>query len=299
MKRKIIVAATLMAGLYSCQSLNGGGGREFPYTINLDKVETVDFPLISELCNDVQTVILETTNNSLSSGEIRKLVHANDRLYVLDFNPSSSNGSSVSEFDMEGRFIKRYGSVGRGPGEYSDLSDFVIDEPNGLMYLLDFRTGRIMSYHLDSGRYIETLRLDQNETMITSIVPVGDLIYSDLNYGDFDESNYMLKSWNRVDPAIENYYLPVGKHLKGWSNISIMGHSKFIYRSGNDYALFSDRYSPEIFKLTPEGIENYIYIESKDFINAKDRQAVSARHNGNTNPATSPGLPSVTMAVST
>ena len=279
-----------MAGLYSCQSPNGGGGGDFLYTIHLDEAEKVDSPSISEFCDEAKTIILETTENSLLSGMTLTLSCTNDRLYVFDDNVRT--GGSVSEFGMDGQFIKRYGRIGRGPGEYSTLSNFAIDQLNGLMYLIDFRTKRLMSYDLDSGQYIETMRIDQNETITTTIVPVGDLIYSDLNYGDFDESNYMLKSWNRVDPAIENYYLPVGKHLKGWSNISIMGHSKFIYRSGNDYALFSDRYSPEIFKLTPEGIENYIYIESKDFINAKDRQAVSARHNGNTNPATSPGLPS-------
>ena len=286
MKRKIILTAILTAGLYSCLSQNGSEGRGFLYTINLDKTETVDFPSISEWCDEAKTIILETTENSLLSGMIFTLSHANDRLYVFDNNIMT--GGSVSEFDMDGRFIKRYGRIGRGPGEYSALSGFAIDEPNGLMYLLDFRTGRIMSYNLDSGRHIETFRLDQNETMITSIASVGDLIYSDLNYRTFDESNYMLKSWNRADPATENHYLPVGKHLKGWNNVSVIGNSKFIHQSGNDYALFSNKYSPEIFKLTPRGIENYIYIESKDFIDKKGRQAVSAGHKRNNNPAAPP-----------
>ncbi|MDR0953945.1 MAG: 6-bladed beta-propeller [Rikenellaceae bacterium] len=283
MKKKIIVLTALIAGLYSCQSLSGRDG--FLYTINLDRAETIDSPLASELCDEVQTIILETSENSFMSDMIMTLSRVNDRLYVFDRSPQT--GGSVLEFDTNGRFIKRFGRRGREPGEYNNLSGFAVDQANGLIYLSDNMAGQILSYDLDSGQYIETLSLDRNEGIVMTIAPVGDLIYSDLNSMAFDESNSMLKSWSRNDPTIENYYLPIGKHLEGWNNVSVVGNSQFIYRSGNEYALFSNKYSPEVFKVTPEGVENYIYIESKDFVNKKDREAISAQRNADTGPGSS------------
>ena len=274
-----------MAGLYSCQSPNGGRG-DFLYHINLDEAETVDSPFLSDFCDKAQTIILENSDSSLL-GEIYKLFHTNDRLYIFDFNVIT--GGTVSEFDMGGQFIKRYGRVGRGPGEYIRLYDFTVDEQNRIMYLLDFQTGRIISYNLNSGQYIETVRIDQNGTSSTTIIPIGGLIYSDLIYRAFDESNYMLKSWSKDDPAIENYYLPIGKHLEGWSDVSLVGISKFIYQDANDYALFSNQYSPEIYKLTTNGIGNYIYINSKNFIDKQGRQIASGAWSSN-----SPGAASAT-----
>ena len=276
-----------MAGLYSCQSPNGGGG-DFLYRINLDEAKTIDFLSISELCDQAETIILETTENSLLTG-IEKLIRTNERLYIFDRR--NVTGGSVTEFDMYGRFVKRYGRIGRGPGEYTSLSDFTIDEQNGIMYLLDFQTGRIVSYDLDSGQHIGTMRIDQNGMRSATIIPVGNFIYSDLIYREYDESNYLLRSWNKTDPAIENYYLPVGKYLKGWSNISEISNNKFIYQNGNNYALFSNKYSPEIFKLTPSGISNYIYIESKHFIDQKGRQVVSNAQNNYTPPTFSERSP--------
>ena len=287
MKKKIIVTAALLAGLYSCQYVNGER-TGFTHHINLDRAETIDSPPISELCSEVQTIILETTDKSLLS-ETSKLIHSNNRLYVLDVN---INGGTVSEFDMEGRFIKRYGSVGRGPGEYIGVSNFALDEQNGIMYLLDLRTGRLISYRLDNGQYIKTVHINQNETSSAAIAPIGDWVYMDLTYREYGKSNNMLKSWNRIDPAIENYYLPIGKYLEGWSDVSVIGTSKFIYQNGNDYALFSNRYSPEIFKLTANGIGNYIYIDSKDFIDKKGRKIASEAWSND-----SPGATSATTQI--
>jgi hypothetical protein len=285
MKIKIIITMALTISLYSCQTSNSGNDR-FVHNINLDDAIVVDAPLISDFCDDIETIILETTDDALLSG-IRKLVHVNDQLYVLDINFRNRELSFVAEFDMDGKFMRRYGNVGRGPGEYIGITDFAIDEQNGLMYLLDRPTGRLISYNLNNGKYEEDIRLSRDGIFCNVVACVGNLIYTDLLYRKFDESNYMLKSFNKANPEIENFYLPIGEHLKGWTDVSLANNNSFIYSGGNDYTFFSNKYSPEIFKLTTNGISNYIRIESEDFIDATGRQVASAAWEGSNSPSSS------------
>ncbi len=274
MKRLILIFASFLVGMYSCNTQDkGDSGDGFVYKINIDNAPKAKAHPLSDFCNDVTTIILETTHESLLT-KIDKVIHANDRLYVLD--RAYKGVGTIAEFDMDGRFIKRYGGVGRGSGEYIGVFNFTVDEQNGLMHLFDHSTNRVISYELESGRYVNDTRFEQTTMSIgSSIISIGDLIYADLDYRTFDESNYMLKSWNRADPAIENHYLPVGVYLKGWDDVSVASNNSFIFNVGNDYALFSNKFSPNVFKVTADGISNYIHIESKNFIDRKGRQIVA------------------------
>jgi hypothetical protein len=245
------------------------GGNDFTYTINIDNAEIVKTPLpISDFCEGVETIILETTEESLLS-RVDKVVRVGDRLYVFD-----RRTNVVLEFDMDGKFIKRFGMTGRGPGEYSRIYDFTVDAQNKAIYLLDRRT-RIISYDLESGKYIEDISTANNDYNSTFITSVGELVYATLHYREFSESNYMLSSFNIADSGVENYYLPTNEYVKGWSITELVSNSNFIFNHGNDYALFSDMLSPEIMKLTGEVISNYIYIESEEFIDEKGRIKLS------------------------
>ncbi len=271
---KLVIMALFVAATYSCSASDRESGKKFVYNINIDNAKRLEeFLPLSDFCDNATTIILETTKESLLS-RIEKVVLANDRLYVFD---STYGGvGTVAEFDMDGKFVRRFGSVGRGPGEYVGISEFAIDEQNGFMHLFDRRTGRLISYDLDSGKYVSDMRMDQNNSRINAIVSVGDLIYTDLVYWNYDKSNYLLKSWNIDDPETGNYYLPIEKHLKGWTNTTLANNGNFIFHVGNDYSLFSNRFSPEIYKLNDSGIDNYLYVESKDFIDVKGRQKVSS-----------------------
>jgi hypothetical protein len=272
MKNRIISTIIALIGFYSCQS-SESVGDDFTYKINIDNAETNKTSLpISDLCDDVETIILETTHGSLLSTP-SKVINVNDRLYVFD--RFSVREGVVMEFDMDGKFIKRFGMVGRGPGEYIRISDFAVDEKNNTMYLLDQQTRRIISYELGSGKYIEDISVTNNDYHSTSIVSVGEFIYTTLKYRKFDKSNYMLSSFNKADPGVENYYLPIDDYLKGWTDTKLASNSNIIFNHGNDYALYSDKLSPEIIKLTGDGISSYIYIESEDFIDETGRMKLS------------------------
>lgn len=78
----------------------------------------------------LELVALETTDESLL-GSIDKLIEFDGKFYILD-----KMRKSVLVFDAGGKYLHRIGKMGDGPGEYSALSDFTLDETTGNLYLL-------------------------------------------------------------------------------------------------------------------------------------------------------------------
>ena len=94
----------------------------------------------------LELIALETTEESLL-GSVDKLIEAYGRYYVLDHMRKC-----VLVFDSTGKFLHSVGRVGQGPGEYSDLSDFIVDEKTGFLYLLT-NTSTIYAYD-DGGGFL-------------------------------------------------------------------------------------------------------------------------------------------------
>ena len=90
----------------------------------------------------LEVIVLETTDESLL-GSVDKLIEANGNYYVLDHVRKC-----VLVFEGTGKFLHRVGRVGQGPGEYSTLSDFIVDEHTGCLYLL---TNSSTVYAYDNG----------------------------------------------------------------------------------------------------------------------------------------------------
>ena len=103
---------------------------------------TKDILFLSEWMMPLDLVMLETKDESLL-GTIDKLIEFNERIYVLD-----KMRKSVLVFDSVGNYLHRIGNVGDGPGEYSALSDFSLNESTGDVYLL---TNSSEVYIYDSG----------------------------------------------------------------------------------------------------------------------------------------------------
>jgi len=51
-------------------------------------------------------------------------------------------------FNKEGKFIRKYGNRGNGPGEYLSIKDFTIDTENEIVYLMDDDATQILLYNI-------------------------------------------------------------------------------------------------------------------------------------------------------
>jgi hypothetical protein len=159
---------------------------------------------------------LETNENSIISG-INKIYFTDNHIYILD----RDGGKGVFIFDRNGKFIRKIGRTGGGPGEYVSIDDFTIDKNNLTVYLLTNREN-ILLYRVD-GKYIRSFKTDFYASKIeyssssNKIYFVGDgsgdnLIIADLNgkkiKGFFPNSDLgqhtriLINPFNNLDTAV-------------------------------------------------------------------------------------------------
>lgn len=123
---------------------------ELNNTINWDctSIESNSFKL-SNLIQSYSLLQLETNEESLL-GNINKIVYNDNSIYILD----KKYALGIYVFNsLSGEFITKIGRFGNGPGEYTEIYDFSIDNINQRIYVLCERK-RVITYSL-SGDFIE------------------------------------------------------------------------------------------------------------------------------------------------
>jgi hypothetical protein len=151
----------------------------YPVEFNLDAIKKQgEHNYVSSIFKPkVKTIILETNDDALV-GNINKLRVFNEYLIVMDHIFSKK----IFVFNKDGKFIHTIGGQGRGPGEYSSLSDFTIDETSGEILVLDWNQ-KIMRYRIETGKYQEGKDLsikNDESTISTSIELLNGKLYADV-----------------------------------------------------------------------------------------------------------------------
>ena len=124
--------------------------------------DTIDLPL-SYWVEDFETVKLDGKDEALVG---HGPVYVSDN-YIL---VRKSNNVPCKLFRRDGSFVGKVGSIGLGPGEYTDVYDMQIDEQAEHIYLLPFRSKAIYVYDL-KGNYQKDIPL--NKKYEKMMVPKG------------------------------------------------------------------------------------------------------------------------------
>lgn len=120
-------------------------------TINLSNRPSMSPVKASTLLEDFRYIPLETTSESLI-GHIRSSTTViKDGFFVLD------HLAQLNYFNAEGRFIRRIGSRGQGPGEFLNIVSFDVDEQKRLLYIYDM--GRIFIYTFDN-EFVRSIKVN-------------------------------------------------------------------------------------------------------------------------------------------
>ncbi|MFO8234435.1 MAG: 6-bladed beta-propeller [Bacteroidales bacterium] len=138
-----LILLLIILGLPSCWSESKNDMKQ----ILVEKDDPVDLYL-SDISNEVETIILETDDSCLLS-HIMKIEYSENSIFIFDFR-----GPKVLQFSSTGKFIKKIGSKGRGPGEYPNLRTFTIDGQNKLIY---FATSKKLMCYDFSGTFIREI----------------------------------------------------------------------------------------------------------------------------------------------
>ncbi|MDR2120441.1 MAG: 6-bladed beta-propeller [Tannerella sp.] len=110
--------------------------------IRVDFDEDESLPL-SVIADNIVAVEPEVTEKSLI-GKIQKALLCND--YIIIHNLSGGR-YEIMLFDKHGKFIRQTGSMGQGPGEFTQIRDLTVDVENELIYVASARG--LICYDLD------------------------------------------------------------------------------------------------------------------------------------------------------
>lgn len=105
---------------------------------------------LSEIAESVEFIQLEKTAKSLL-GRISDIQITKDYIFI------KHNGSPLlTQFDRAGKFVRRFGTAGRGPKEYALMRKFSVDEKNELVYIHTNWTRKILVFNF-VGEYVKSL----------------------------------------------------------------------------------------------------------------------------------------------
>ena len=119
------------------------------YEIDVENCLTTEKSLLlSELCSYVKYIILEDQRESMLS-DIIDIRISKEYIFIL-----ATNG--VFQFDNNGKFIRKVGRKGNGPGEYYEIKSFDINENQRKICMFDLLKG-IFVYNFE-GEYGHTIK---------------------------------------------------------------------------------------------------------------------------------------------
>lgn len=192
-----------------------------------------------EFVDSVSYISLETTVESLISG-IEKLDIYNNRVYILD-----NLNKSLLVFADDGQFIRKVGKHGKGPQEFINPIDFVIDQQQNRLLILDDKSSKILVFSLE-GEFIEenAVGFRFNDFLIGSDSTY--IVNTDVRPNHHNEylENYKLiivdKKWD---------VLSRGNLYDSYHCSDIAFSRDALYRSGEKSILYNPMFSYSIFEL--------------------------------------------------
>ncbi len=137
---KQIVGILIFASFLIISNLCNAQVSGDPITINLSKgfehkIKKIN---LSEIAWNVEYIKLETKNDALLNRPSKVLFH-NDNMIIMN-----RGNHELLMFTKSGRFIRKIGSRGKGPGEFVSLNGFYID-PDNYIFITGARENKIKS----------------------------------------------------------------------------------------------------------------------------------------------------------
>ena len=266
MKRKFLFFLLISIILnYSCSyskrpAESKGGGF---HTFNMDKIKIYpsELSFYSSLFKKVSIIPLETNEDCLI-GYISKIKIVDQHIFVLD----SHKARCLFVFNKEGKFIRKIGKTGNGPGEYNTPTDFTIDRDNQIVYVLDNDLQRINKYDLATGRFINAITLEKG-VRSHQIELFKGILYADASFNNHSDDNYLFRSIEESSGKEESHFLNVIEYNKGFS-ANIIYNTFYMRENGN--IIFVQLFMDHIIEISKDSVFSLIELNGSDFFTSED-----------------------------
>ncbi|GAL89705.1 6-bladed beta-propeller [Jejuia pallidilutea] len=159
--------------------------------------------MFSEIIDSITYVKLETSKKCIV-GEIQKIINYKNRFYIHD-----RKTKSILWFTSKGEYLNKIRQIGKGPGEYLNISEFFI--LNDRIHIYDNRLRKIFLFSIE-GEFINSIKTGRD--LIRYLIPLDDGGY--LCNNEFDDGKSSRTGIWKINSQgkFEKEYLKFDKHLE-------------------------------------------------------------------------------------
>lgn len=221
------------------------------YQINYENLlknkETIG---LSQIASKVEYINLETRDECLLWGGVKRYLFTDDFIFI-------SNKDHILKFSRDGKFIRKIGSPGRGPGEIDLIVDMSI-LPDKKLIIVQTNVGRKLLYFTFDGVFVKTVTFS---SFVPYVKVLRDGKYLTHDDGSSGKNKYTFSLVNeKMDTlsVIKNY-----NHWVYTQNMMIgIGYPQFVpyYESGGRN-FFKTMYNDTIFTVASDKIVPSYYID--------------------------------------
>jgi hypothetical protein len=206
---------------------------------NENKIKTVFFDKFSDVSPseilEQSFIKLETTDDCLL-GYFDQIAFVKNRLLIL-------YQDKIIVFDKNGSYITQINRKGQGPGEYSSIESFFINEKDNLICLI--AGSKLLSFNLDNFQFISGIRMPFS-SFYASFLPDGNIIWNNRGYLSKGVNNYFVKTDTSLNV--------IGSYLeKPFVSGYITGEQKTIYSLKEEIFAYTP-FSPVIYKVSQDSV---------------------------------------------
>lgn len=193
---------------------------------------------LNKLVKSYSIIPIETNDSALITFLNKILFRKND-MYVLD-----SHYKQILRYSTDGKYIGKLQRIGKGPGEYTAISDFCLDE-KGNLYIVDPNQRKILIFAPDF-QFIKEKKLNFYFNNISFSKDFKHIfLYTALTYNE-PKYAYQLMELS-TDLRVEK---GLGHSIERCDNIFANSEGNGIIKKEDDQVFFFPYFSSDIYKVT-------------------------------------------------
>lgn len=226
---------------------------EYPVTVPFEKgIENEREVLLSQVADKVEYIPLETSDRCLIKWLHRGTIFFNDNCWFVYGN------RDLYQFTDKGKLVRKFGSVGQGPGQYNYIQHFDIDPAQKLIYMLTTEY-KMNVYSLETGDFLNSIPFKNIESRQFALLK-DSTIASFIDNSDGQKKDRIFISNMKGDSlnAFPRYDLfepdGQGSYMMGGDDDRYMSHYK-------DLVLLNEVYNDTVYSVTRNELSPRYYIQ--------------------------------------
>ena len=161
-------------------------------------------PALSEIASDIQFIKLQTTPDCLIQS-VGSVTRWGDNYLIV-----ANSNKPLLVFSREGKFVRSFGTIGKGPGEFLQIFGMALDPKTDHLFILGNGQVKLLEFD-ETGKFIREFKLGFYATGV-KILDNGFVFYTGSVYA-FRTDGFLLTVTDRSGKVLGRYH----KHpfLKG------------------------------------------------------------------------------------